>query len=475
MLVVGGQRRSRASICATAAAPGRVPKRASICAPRPMRCSAAAAMRHGSRAAASPPGIAIGARWPRRCERGAVDEQQLAAPGRAVVAQADAVERQAEQRAVDAVLGRDRRHMRVVVLHGMDRMRGQRTRGSELEREARAEEIRVQVVGDGLRLHVEHRAQVVDHLDQRAAGGRVVEVADVRRQEGLVAARDADRVLQPGAGGEHRRARARQLDRPGRVAARAADELRGAGGAQPQHAVVAARDDVAVVHQKRVGDALQPGQGFVVADHQRLAARVGAGHHEQQVLRVVAVQPGRARGPAGGLVEQQELDRRAGQHHAQHVQARRDAGKPAPRRRRASAAARSAARATAAAPARRRRQRTQRAAEARLAAITANGFSSRCLRSRSRATRAGVAGVAGEVEAAEALDRDDLAGAQQRQRGRDRVAGDRPARASTSASAGPHTGQAFGSAWKRRCSGSVYSRRHCGHSANAAMLVCARS
>ena len=314
---------------------------------------------------------------------GAVDQQQLAAPCGAVVAEADAVEREAEQRAVDAVLGRDRRHVRVVVLHGMRR---QAPRVGVFEREAGAEEVGVQVVRDGLRLDVEHRAQVIDHLDQRAAGGRVVEVADMRRQEGLVTAGDADRVLQPGARGQHRRARARQLDRPRRVAARAADELRAAGGRQAQHAVVAAGDDVAVVQQQRVGDALQPRQRLVVADHQRLAVRVGAGHHQQQGLRLV--QPGRAGRAAGRFMEQQGLDRAC---RAASCRARRG---PAPRRRAArhsrpaSAAARSAARPTAAGPAPRRRPAPSAAADARLAAITANGFSSRCLRSRSSATAA---------------------------------------------------------------------------------------
>ena len=120
-------------------------------------------------------------------------------------------------------------------------------------------------------------------------------------------------------------------------------------------------------------------------------------------------------------------------------------------------------------------QCTQRAAPARLAATTANGFSSRCLRSRSRATVLALRASHARWNPPRPL-----------------IATILPARsspsvaaigspsigradASTSASAGPHTGQAFGSAWKRRCSGSVYSRRHCGHCANGAMLVWERS
>ena len=160
--------------------------------PRP--CATARARRRRRRAGRSAPD-GRGARQaaPSTCS----SSPPQAPPSRA---QADAVQRQAEQRASHAVLGGDGRDVRVVVLH---RMRRQRAAGRELEREAGAEEVRVQVVRHGLRPHVEHRAQVLDHLDQRVAGGGVVQVADMRRQEGLVAARDAHGVLQPGAGGQH--------------------------------------------------------------------------------------------------------------------------------------------------------------------------------------------------------------------------------------------------------------------------------
>ena len=91
--------------------------------------------------------------------------------------------------------------MGVVMLHRVHR---QRARGSEVEGEPGAEEIGMQVMGDGLGVYVEHVAQMLHRLDERAAGRGVVEVADVRRQECFVATRDADGVLQPGAGGEHR-------------------------------------------------------------------------------------------------------------------------------------------------------------------------------------------------------------------------------------------------------------------------------
>ena len=76
-----------------------------------------------------------------------------------------------------------------------------------------------------------------------------------------------------------------------------------------------------------------------------------------------------------------------------------------------------------------------------------------------------VVGAAREVEAADALDRDDRA-VEQRSRG------DLDARASTR---GPHSGQAFGWAWKRRSDGSSYSAWQAAHMTKPAIVVVGRS
>ena len=103
--------------------------------------------------------------------------------------------------------------------------------------------------------------------------------------------------------------------------------------------------------------------------------------------------------------------------------------------------------------------------------------------------------VAGQMEAAEALDGEDLAVAQQlggRADGATRVRGralgerddvalraDAPAPAPqfslSSRTLGPQTGHALGSAWKRRSAGSSYSARHAGHSGKRRMVVRSRS
>ena len=73
-------------------------------------------MRHGSRAATSPPGSGTYDQWAMRSDRRALDDQELASPDRPVVPRPGAVERDPDDRLGAAVLGDTRQHMRVVVL-----------------------------------------------------------------------------------------------------------------------------------------------------------------------------------------------------------------------------------------------------------------------------------------------------------------------------------------------------------------------
>src|SRR5208282_120511 len=118
---------------------------------------------------------------------------------------------------------------------------------------ARAEEIRMQIVGNALRLDLQNRNQVLDGVHQGHAGRRVDEIADVLRYERFVAARDAYGVLVMYSQCDHRGTGSEQLDRLGRVAPGAANELKSASrtpGNDAHHAVVAAGDDGAVMHEQ---------------------------------------------------------------------------------------------------------------------------------------------------------------------------------------------------------------------------------
>ena len=80
-----------------------------------------APMRHGSRIAATPPGIGDGTEVPDALEPVEVGHQELAAPEGAVGAVAETVEGEPEHRFGAAVLHHARGDVGVVVLHGHDR------------------------------------------------------------------------------------------------------------------------------------------------------------------------------------------------------------------------------------------------------------------------------------------------------------------------------------------------------------------
>ena len=78
------------------------------------------------------------------------------------------------------------------------------------------------------------------------------------------------------------------------------------------------------MHEEGVGDAVQALQGFGVAGDQRFALRVGAGHHQQQL--VFLGEPVGAGRTTGGFVPEQQMQGRCRAHDAEPGQAGGDAG-----------------------------------------------------------------------------------------------------------------------------------------------------
>ena len=156
--------------------------------------------------------------------------QQLAAPGGAIATKADSVERQAENGFVGTLFSRHGRDMGMMVLHSNRR---HMPLCGEIQRVAAAEEIRMQIVRDDVRSNLQDVEQMLDDFNQHADRGRVVETADVLRNKGFIAARDADCVLQITAQRQHRRSAGRQAhwqtNRARGKATRTTDELRCAG------------------------------------------------------------------------------------------------------------------------------------------------------------------------------------------------------------------------------------------------------
>ena len=323
----------------------------------PARSRCAAATRHGSRIAASPPGSGTGSRCASRSKPAEVAAQQLAAPERPVGAVARAVEDERERRALLAVLGEARGGVGVVVLDADER-------DVLLERPLRREVLGVEVVGDDLRLDAEHRRG-------RARGrrGRRGRRARSRGRRGAAErnasrrACDAEGALQLRAGGDERRRRDRERQRRGRVAARAPDRE---GGADDR--VLAAAVDRAVVREEGVRDPAEPRRA--PRRRRRRSAR-------RRRFPLVSTS-----GPPKSAAEQ-VVERRVGEHHPEPRRPRRDRLGDAARRR--SAAASTIGRARRAQQLAARPPRPRRAPRAR-ASSAANGFSSRCLRARSRAT-----------------------------------------------------------------------------------------
>ena len=110
--------------------------------------------------------------------------------------------------------------------------------------------------------------------------GEIFEIAQVLALVGKAAAREGKDILQMPADGQQRRGIEGQRQRERDKAAGAANQLRRAIH-QRHHGIVAALQNLAVVHQECVGDLPEPRQRFVIVDRDRLFAEVGAGHYQR--------------------------------------------------------------------------------------------------------------------------------------------------------------------------------------------------
>ena len=150
------------------------------------------------------------------------------------------------------------------------------------------------------------------------------------REKGFVPACGRRRVLEVGPEREHIDARlvcfagigvASEHHGFGGEAARAAHPDRAQAGVGFVHfrdandRVVAAHENVAVVHEKAVGDLAEPRKRFVISGDKRLTAGVCTRHDEEQVDRLM-LEPGRAGGAPEVFVKEEGVKRRIREHHA---------------------------------------------------------------------------------------------------------------------------------------------------------------
>ena len=231
---------------------------------------------------------------------GEIADEDLTAPQPAVVPVAEAVHADADDGVLPAVLDQPRRDVRVVVLHG--HLLLLRQRQCVLRRQV----LRVEVVGDHLGLEPEEATIDLDAGLVVLQRLQVLEVADVLAEEGVGVAREAEGVLELGAGRQRLRERPRQGHRERGVAPGPADQPRPAA-AHLRDGVVVAHGDLPVVHQIGVGDRRQP-VDLLPAFDDRLLRQVAAGHDQR---------------PAGGLQEQ-HVERRVREHRAEVALAESD-------------------------------------------------------------------------------------------------------------------------------------------------------
>ena len=116
-------------------------------------------------------------------------DQKFAAPDSAVEPEPEPIECDADRRTLRAVIGQACGNMGMMVLHADE------LDAFQFERVFRREVLRMQVVGDNLRLYVEQPSKMIDTLTERAQGFKIFQVADVMRDESMLPLRDAKRVL----------------------------------------------------------------------------------------------------------------------------------------------------------------------------------------------------------------------------------------------------------------------------------------
>ncbi len=267
------------------------------------------------------------AQMPQAPEYPPLHVQELPSPGHAIGAQPDPIGSQTEHRLINPVLGANRRNVGMMVLH---RNGGNLKALGQSKCSPGRVIIRVGIVRQRLRSHRKDGLKVFGRLIKGCTCRRVVKPADVLRKERLPATGDAHASLEVGAEGQHRGPHVGQWQRERRKTPGAAQKLDATSRTHSsprrqirpdsQHGVIAAHNNVPIMHEQYIGNLTQTFKGLVVPLHKGLSMGVGTRHHQGEGLG--CAQPGNASGTAGGLMKQQILQGSVGQHHADLIQPR---------------------------------------------------------------------------------------------------------------------------------------------------------
>ena len=138
----------------------------------------------------------------------------------------------------------------------------------------------MQIVSNHLGLHFQDSLEVLDGFFEKAIAFQIFQVADVLAQERFAATHHAHGVFQFAANRQDRLRFVFQRDGHGNKPARAAQLLRLARS-DAHDGIVAPPQDVAIVNQERIGNAVQALHGLLIIDRDWLLAEVAAGHHQR--------------------------------------------------------------------------------------------------------------------------------------------------------------------------------------------------
>ena len=222
---------------------------------------------------------------------------------------------------------------------------------------------------------------------------------------------------------EHWRHLAVEADRPWRVSPCSTQEMQarlgggGRSGRRDHQRVVAAHHDVAIMDEVGVCDPGEAAHRLCVVDEQRFATRIGGGHDQRQIL--FDIEPMRSGRTACVVMEEQIMNRRRGQHQTDPGQLGRNPTVRSPH----WGAFADHDRSLGTVERKLLGQRHPRPVSRRgaIGDHHRKGLAPRPSGAQAL-DRFGIARIAGQMEAAQALDRHDLAGEQPQQHICDRIA-----------------------------------------------------
>ena len=204
-------------------------------------------------------------------------DQHFPTPNLPVTSVARAVECQANHSAHKAVLSHAASHMRMMMLHG-DCLQSSLFR--PLASPRRRKVIRMQIVNNSLRFNLESPHQVIERLFEEFETSQVFQIAQVLALVGKPPPRQSKNILQMASDGQQRRSIKGQCHTHRHKSPRSSDQLRRTihhGG----YRVIAALQNLAVVHQEGIGNSAQPRPCLLVVNGNRLLAQIGRGHHQR--------------------------------------------------------------------------------------------------------------------------------------------------------------------------------------------------